>query len=86
MKTRLDILNKVANGEITPIEAEKQLLVLSDVMPRSTEYWNGFDYACNWVDELFAKSHPHKYNIADCIKAKVNRLPKNKIRVNHAIK
>lgn len=35
MKTRLEILNKVANGELTPIEAEKQLLVLSDVMPRS---------------------------------------------------
>jgi hypothetical protein len=34
MKTRLEILNKVANGELTPIEAEKQLLVLSDVRQR----------------------------------------------------
>ena len=34
MKTRLEILNKVANGELTPIEAENQLLVLSDVIPR----------------------------------------------------
>jgi hypothetical protein len=82
MKTRLEILNKVANGELTPIEAEKQLLVLSDVMPRSSEYWKGFDYACSWLDELFAKSHPHKFNIADCLKAKVNRLPKSKIRPN----
>ena len=32
MKTRLEILNKVANKELTPIEAENQLLVLSDVM------------------------------------------------------
>lgn len=82
MKTRLEILNKVANGELTPIEAEKQLLVLSDVMPRSSEYWNGFDYACSLLDELFAKSHPHKYNIGDCLKAKVNRLHKSKIRPN----
>lgn len=82
MKTRLEILNKVANGELTPIEAEKLLLVLSDAMPRSSEYWSGFDYACTWLDELFSKSHPHKYNIADCLKAKVNRLPKSKIRPN----
>ena len=82
MNKRIEILNKVANGEITAIEAEKELLLLSDVMPRSAEYWKGFDYACDWLDELFAKSHPHKYNIADCLKAKVNRMPKSNIRLN----
>lgn len=82
MESRIDILNKVASGELTVIEAEKQLLSLVDVVPRSAEYWSGFDYACSWLDDLYANTHPHKYNIADCLKAKVNRLPKNKIRLN----
>lgn len=44
--------------------------------------WMGFDFALLMLDDMFAKSHPHKYNIADCIKGKVNRLPKSKIRKN----
>lgn len=47
-----------------------------------TEFWKGFDYACSMLDEMYAKSHPHKFNIADCLKAKVNRLDKNKLRKN----
>lgn len=82
MKTRIEILNKVANGELTPLEAEKHLIMLIDVVPRSAEYWKGFDYACDILDDSYVKSHPHKYNIADCLKAKVNRMPKNKIRTN----
>jgi len=49
---------------------------------KSDEYWKGFDYACKLLDETYAKTHPHEFNIADCLKAKVNRLPKNKIREN----
>jgi hypothetical protein len=82
MSKRLNILNRVASGELTPVDAEKQLLTLTDDLPRSAEFWSGFDYACSWLDELFAKSHPHTHNIADCLKAKVNRLPKSKIRPN----
>lgn len=43
-------------------------------------YWKGFDYALDLLDEMYAKQHPHPYNIADCIKAKVNRLSKSDIR------
>ncbi len=43
-------------------------------------YWDGFDFACAMLDEMYAKTHPHEYNIADCLKAKVNRLPNDKIR------
>jgi hypothetical protein len=38
------------------------------------EYWSGFDYALDLLDSMYASTHPHPLNIADCIKAKVNRL------------
>jgi predicted nucleic acid-binding Zn-ribbon protein len=46
------------------------------------DYWKGFDYALALLDEMYAKEHPHPHNIADCIKAKVNRLDNDKIRSN----
>lgn len=49
---------------------------------RPKDFWEGFDYACALLDEMYALTHPHKFNIADCIKAKVNRLAKSKIRKN----
>ena len=48
----------------------------------SEEYWNGFDFACDILEDSYALNHPHKYNIADCLKLKVNRLPKEKVREN----
>jgi len=49
----------------------------------SEDYWNGFDFACDLLDEMYANSHPHKYNIADCLKSKVNRLDNSKIRLTN---
>lgn len=50
---------------------------------RPMEYWKGFDYALELLDSMYASTHPHPYNISDCIKAKVNRMPKSKIRENN---
>ena len=48
---------------------------------RSAEFWDGFNFACDLLEDLgYAKSSSHPYNIADCLKAKMNRLPKSKIR------
>lgn len=48
---------------------------------KSNEFWEGFDYALNLLEEMYGKyNFRHGYNISDCVKAKVNRLPKNKIR------
>lgn len=44
------------------------------------KYWEGFEFALNLLDDMYAKTHPHPFNIADCIRAKANRLPKSKIR------
>lgn len=57
---------------------------IPDVMPRSAEYWKGFDYACDLLDGMgFASSPSNKHNLADVLKAKVNRLSKHKIRKNN---
>lgn len=47
---------------------------------KKESYWEGFDFALKLLDEMYTSTHPHPYNIADCIKSKVNRLPNNKIR------
>lgn len=49
---------------------------------KNKDYRKGFDDALALIDEMFGNSHPHKYNISDCVKAKVNRLKKKKIRKN----
>jgi hypothetical protein len=50
---------------------------------RSYEFWDGFNFACDLLEDLgYAKSSTHPYNIADCLKAKMNRLSKNKVRKN----
>lgn len=82
MGNKFKILEAVAEGNLTPEAAIAKLQALTDVKPRSAEFWDGFDYACDLLDETFAKSHPHKYNIADCLKAKVNRLPNKEVRFN----
>ena len=75
MYETLEARNSNLDSNKLPEQKEKPL-------PHSEEYWEGFDRACEILDENYAKSHPHKYNIADCVRAKVNRLPKNKIRKN----
>lgn len=48
---------------------------------RSAEFWNGFNLACDLLEDLgYTKTSSHPYNIADCLKAKMNKLPKSKIR------
>ena len=50
---------------------------------RSSEFWDGFNLACDLLEDLgYTKLSTHPYNIADCLKAKMNRLPKSKIRKN----
>ena len=47
---------------------------------RTVEYWQGFEFALLLLEDMFVSTHPHPNNIADCIRVKANRLPKNKIR------
>ena len=54
---------------------------------KSEEYWKGFDDALALLEDLgYCSSSLHEYNIADCVKAKVNRLPSKKIRKTDKIK
>lgn len=54
---------------------------------KSEDFWKGFDMACDMLDDLgYSKTSNHEYNIADCLKAKVNRLPKDKVRKNEKAK
>jgi hypothetical protein len=63
-------------------ERDKKIEELIKHIEGLKDYWGGFDFACKLLDEMYAKDHPHLYNIADCLRAKVNRLPANKIRPN----
>jgi hypothetical protein len=55
-------------------------------MGHNKDFWEGFDFACAMLDELgYTKMSTHNYNIADCLKAKFNRLPKKKVRKNDNI-
>src|SRR5690606_13990389 len=36
---------------------------------------------CDLLDEMYASSHPHKYNIADCIRAKFGQIKKEDVRL-----
>jgi len=58
----------------------------TDCLPlpkRNADYWRGFDFACDLLEDMgYTKSSSHPYNIADCLKGKMNRLPKSKIRKN----
>jgi len=59
-------------------KALRQIRLLS-----SRSFWQGFDFACQLLEDLgYTKTSTHPYNIADCLKVKMNRLPKNKIRKN----
>jgi len=74
---------EITKGNYSKIRDElvnKQFVLINQF--KSDEYWKGFDYACELLDETYAKTHPHEFNIADCLKAKVNRLSKKKIRKN----
>jgi len=54
-------------------------------MIKSKDFEDGFEMACQMLDDLgYTKTSTHPYNIADCIRAKINKIPKNKIRKNAA--
>lgn len=75
------------------IETKKFSLLLSNRLPnnsapkkiigRPPQFWDGFNFACQLLEDLgYTKLSTHDYNIADCLKSKMNRLPKSKIRRN----
>ena len=67
-------------SKLNKLESNNDNVPLSS---RSSEFWDGFNFACDLLESLgFAKSSNHPYNISDCLKAKMNKLPKNKIRKN----
>lgn len=44
-------------------------------------YWRGFAFALNLLEQMYGKNnYQHEHNIVDCVRAKANRLDKNKIR------
>ena len=47
---------------------------------KKEEYWKGFEFACALLDETYVHTSSHPNNIADCLRAKVNRLPTAKVR------
>lgn len=50
---------------------------------KNADFWRGFDFACLLLEDLgYTRSSSHPYNIADCLKGKMNRLPKSKLRKN----
>lgn len=52
-------------------------------MEKNKDFWNGFNFACQMLEDMgYCKSSTHPYNIADCLKGKMNRLPKSKLRKN----
>jgi hypothetical protein len=69
-------MTKVSNEE----QSNNANVLLSS---RSSDFWEGFNFACDLLEDLgYVKSSTHPYNIADCLKAKMNRLPKSKVRKN----
>lgn len=46
------------------------------------EYWNGFRFACDLVDEMYSKNSTHEYLVGDCLLAKVKKLDTEKVRKN----
>jgi hypothetical protein len=49
--------------------------VASQSLVRSGQYWEGFDFCCELIESLgYTKLSTHPFNIADCLKKKVNRL------------
>ena len=62
---------------------ESQNNTKTQISSRTPDFWEGFNFACDLLEDLgYTKLSTHHYNIADCLKAKMNRLPKSKIRKN----
>lgn len=54
-----------------------------ELTPKTPDFWRGFNFACALLDDMgYTKSSSHPYNIADCLKGKMNRLPHSKLRKN----
>ena len=48
-----------------------------------TEFKRGIEFACQLIEDLgYDKSSRHPYRISDCIRGKMNMLPKKKVRKN----
>lgn len=65
------------------IEHRKELETRLLASPKQDDrrYWDGFDFALDLMEEMYGTNNfRHGYNIVDCVKAKANRLPKDKIR------
>jgi hypothetical protein len=57
--------------------------LLQSVPPYKEEdrFEEGFELACQMLDDLgYTKTSSHEYNIADCLRAKRNKMPTNKMR------
>ena len=68
---------------MTKLSNEAQNKTNVQVSSRSSDFWDGFNFACALLEDLgYTKASTHPYNIADCLKAKMNKLPKSKIRKN----
>lgn len=69
--------NEAMGACISIIESQKSLAIPKE------EYWKGFDNACDLLEGMgYTNMSTHEYNIADCLKAKVNRLKKEEVRKN----
>lgn len=57
----------------------------SNVSPQAAENekWKGFELACDMIDDMgYNRSSGVEYMLGDCLRAKFNRIPKNKMRKN----
>ena len=80
VKSLLEIIEK---GEFRPMFSNKpsKTAVPKQVKGRPPQFWEGFDFACALLEDMgYTRTSSHPFNIADCLKSKVNRLLKNKIR------
>lgn len=64
------------------VQTRNKMSVKNKNFGKSEDYWEGFDTALELIDDMYASTHPHPLNIADCVKFKMNRIPKSKIRKN----
>lgn len=54
-----------------------------DQREQKEQFWKGFEFACRLIEDMgYDKTSTHPYNIADCLRGKMGRLSKKKIRKN----
>ena len=82
-KNGIEIKLTKLGKEIFLTYSKPRNLHATEHIDKNESFWVGFDFACQLLEDMgYCKTSTHPYNIADCLKGKMGRIPKNKIRKN----